>query len=294
MSCYGWRGEPDQTFASRSTSCVNGHPMAAIGKQVRAYLRETRDEGLLISGEGMEKVEALSTVEVYSDASYTSSELKSLTGIVACVGGTPVAWQTTRQAFITLSTAEAELTSMLESLVTVRSIGALVEASLGTKATLKLHSDSTAIAIAAGTTSSWGTRHLRIRAAGLTEALRTKEVTLRHVAGVELVADGMTKQLIGQALRNFKKTLGIKKAEMNQKVEVKKFKVSGGDRVAQIVIEKIWSTVWMSCPRQPGRPEDLAIQLMKNFTPGLNQMIHGTNIKKQAPETQWIGFQLGP
>ena len=92
----------------------------AIGKQVRAYLRETRDEGLLISGNGMEKKdEILSTVEVYSDASYASSELKSLTGIVACIGGTPVAWHTSRQAFITLSTAEAELMSLLESLVTV-------------------------------------------------------------------------------------------------------------------------------------------------------------------------------
>lgn len=202
----------------------------AIGKQVRAYLRETRDEGLLISGNGMEKKdEILSTVEVYSDASYASSELKSLTGIVACIGGTPVAWHTSRQAFITLSTAEAELMSLLESLVTVRSIGALVEAVLGTKATLKLHSDSTAaIAIAAGTTSSWRTRHLRIRAAGLTEALRSREVTLRHVAGAELVADGMTKQLNGQVLKNFKRILGIEKMEIPEKVEVKKMELGGG------------------------------------------------------------------
>lgn len=191
--------------------------MAAIGKQVRAYLRETRDEGLLISGEGG-KEEVESTVEVYSDASYASSELKSLTRIVACMGGTPVAWQTTRQAFITLSTVEAELMSMVESLVMVRSIGGLVEAALGMKANLKLHSDSTAaIAIAAGTTSLWRTRHLRIRA-----------VTLRHVAGAELVADGMTKQLLSQALKNFKKTLGVEKIEMNQKVEMKKLDVGGG------------------------------------------------------------------
>ena len=67
----------------------------AIGKQVRAYLRQTRGEALCISGtveaeEGMEN--GLSRVEVYSDASYASSDMKSLTGIVVCVGGTPIAW----------------------------------------------------------------------------------------------------------------------------------------------------------------------------------------------------------
>ena len=74
--------------------------------------------------------------------------------------------------------------SLLESLVVARSIGALLEAVFGGEVELRLNSDSTAaIAIAAGTTSSWRTRHLRIRAAGLAEALRAKEVSLSHVSG---------------------------------------------------------------------------------------------------------------
>ena len=201
----------------------------AIGAQVRAYLRETRDEGLLIQGgdEGDERAEeTLGSVEVYSDASYASSNLKSLTGIVVCYGGTPIAWHTTRQAFVTLSTAEAELMSLLESLVTVRSTGALVEAVLERRVRLRMHSDSTAaIAIASGTTSSWRTRHLRIRAAGLTEALRSREVSLTHVAGTELVADGMTKQLTGQPLKNFKEALGLEKIQVTEKLEVKKIEI---------------------------------------------------------------------
>ena len=45
--------------------------VAAIGKQVRAYLRETRDEGLLIGGprEGETAQEKFKGVDVYSDAS---------------------------------------------------------------------------------------------------------------------------------------------------------------------------------------------------------------------------------
>ena len=79
--------------------------VAAIGKQVRAYLRETRDEGLFIQGlkEGETIRGRLMAVDVFSDASYASSDLKSLSGIV--VDGTPIMWQTSRQVFITLSTA---------------------------------------------------------------------------------------------------------------------------------------------------------------------------------------------
>ena len=93
----------------------------------------------------------------------------------------------------------------------------------GEAARVRFHSDSTAaIAIATGTTSSW---HLRIRAAGLTEAIKEKEITLDHVSGKVLVADGLTKQLTGPALWRFKKALGLKGAE-KEPIEVKKIELS--------------------------------------------------------------------
>ena len=49
-------------------------------------------------------------------------------------------------------------------------------------------------------------------------------MSLEHVAGTQLVADGMTKQLTGQALQNFKKTLGIGAIE----VKVKKVDLNSG------------------------------------------------------------------
>ena len=120
--------------------------------------------------------------------------------------------------------------SLLESLICARSAGSLMEAVLGEKVQVRLHSDSTAaIAIPAGTTSSWRTRHLRIRAAGLTEALRLREVSLEHVAGTELVADGMTKQLTGQPLLNFKKALKLRTMdEKVENIEVKRMDLGGG------------------------------------------------------------------
>ena len=163
-----------------------------IGKQIRTHLKETLEEVLVMSAEdsgnrknvNSDEKASIRTVDIYTDASYGSSELKSISGVVVFVGGTPVGWQTTRQPFITLSTAEAELMAMLEGLIAGRSTAALLEAVVEEKAEVRLHSDSTAaIAIATGTTSSWRTRHLRIRAAGLTEAIREKEITLDHVSG---------------------------------------------------------------------------------------------------------------
>ena len=205
-----------------------------IGKQLRAHLRETIDEVMAMTADGGEVEEktigdeknTIQAVDVYTDASYGSSELKSISGVVVFVGGTPVGWQTTRQPFITLSTAEAELMALLEGLVAGRSTAALVEAMTGEKARVALHSDSTAaIAIATGTTSSWRTGHLRIRAAGLTEAIKEKEITLDHVSGKVLVADGFTKQLVGPALGRFKRALALRGGE-KEEIAVKKIDIT--------------------------------------------------------------------
>ena len=42
---------------------------------------------------------------------------RSVQGLVAYYGGSPVAWSSSRQAFATLSTTESELVSMCEALV---------------------------------------------------------------------------------------------------------------------------------------------------------------------------------
>ena len=56
-----------------------------------------------------------------------------------------------------------------------------------------------------------------------------REVSLEHVAGTELVADGMTKQLTGQPLLNFKKALKLRAMDEGAKnIEIKKMDLGGG------------------------------------------------------------------
>eukprot|EP00435_Cladocopium_sp_Y103_P053892 s362_g17.t1 len=153
-----------------------------------------------------------------------------MSGVAGFFAGAPVFWITCRQSFTTLSTAESELMSLLEGLTALRCVRSLVEMVQEKEISGRMYSDSTAaISIATGTTGSWRTRHLRIRAQGLHEALESGEVTLEHQPGRCLVADGLTKQLIGSPLQRFVQALKLV-TEIQEVIQVNSLKVeSGGD-----------------------------------------------------------------
>ena len=77
--------------------------------------------------------------------------------------------------------------------------------SMGSKVEKKLFGDSkSALTLCSGETGHWRTRHLRLRAAKLLEAVRClKEWEVAHKDGVSLVADGLTKPLQDQAFQRF-------------------------------------------------------------------------------------------
>ena len=127
---------------------------------------------------------------------------------------------------MTHSTAESELVAYCESLLIGRASEALLCAMWGeplkaNQFSRVIYGDNlAAIGLATGTTcSSWRTRHLRIRAAILKEAIEESEDSsggqwrLLHLKGSELVADGLTKQLNGQAFARFVQDLSIKRHE---------------------------------------------------------------------------------
>eukprot|EP00435_Cladocopium_sp_Y103_P035264 s2015_g9.t1 len=209
----------------------------AIGKEVRNYLKGTielaLEYGELEEGDfGEENTQRRSRhanlVEVYTDASFASNGLRSMTGVAGFFAGAPVFWITCRQSFTTLSTAESELMSLLEGLTALRCIRSLVEMIQEKEITGRMYSDSTAaISIATGTTGSWRTRHLRIRAQGLHEALENGEVTLEHQPGRCLVADGLTKQLIGSPLQRFVQALKLV-TEVQEVIQLSSMKIEDG------------------------------------------------------------------
>eukprot|EP00435_Cladocopium_sp_Y103_P021236 s2552_g5.t1 len=165
------------------------------------------------------------SLEVFSDIAYAAGAgHRSVQGILVYFAGSPIAWQSSQQPFVTHSTAEAELVSYCESLLVGRATESLLCALWGVPLDKKNPFEKTiygdnlaAIGLASGNTcSSWRTRHLRIRAAILKEALEEEcEIPggvwrLLHLKGTELVADGLTKPLLGQAFAKFVQDLGLK------------------------------------------------------------------------------------
>lgn len=127
----------------------------------------------------------------------------SVSGTVILFAGCPIQWESRRQTLVALSTAEAELTALVAGLQTGRSVRALLEL-LVADVDLEIYDDNrAAVVLASGSGGGWRTRHLRIRASGLAEALKGGEVSLNHRMGSSLWADAMTKPLPTQSLRRF-------------------------------------------------------------------------------------------
>ena len=162
-------------------------------------------------------------LEVFSDIGYgTASRGRSLQGTAVFFGGSIICWQTAVQPFVTHSTAESELVGYCDALNTGRSAEAMLANMMGVPSGSPaiervLYGDNTAaIGLAHGTSSSsWRTRHLKIRAAYVREALEGRAPgglwRLLHLRGVDLVADGLTKPLSGQAFEAFLVDLGMRR-----------------------------------------------------------------------------------
>ena len=66
-------------------------------------------------------------LESVSDASFAPGGAHSHGCVITTLGGTPVAWKSYKQPFPALSTAEAELIEVIETVVVGNSIACLVE-----------------------------------------------------------------------------------------------------------------------------------------------------------------------
>ena len=162
-------------------------------------------------------------IEVFADISYAAGTgHRSIQGIVLFQAGAPVAWCSSVQPFVTHSTAESELVSYCEGLVSGRALESLLASIYGESLAANtfervLYGDNmAAISLAHGvSTSSWRTRHLRVRASMLHEALEDGSDfpggpwKLLHLRGTQLVADGTTKALNGVAFDLFVEDLGL-------------------------------------------------------------------------------------
>ena len=146
-------------------------------------------------------------LHVRADTSFAPphEQFRSVQGVAVFHGSHLLLRTSSRQAFVTLSTAESELVGYTEALQCGESVNCLLQL-FGFETTKWLEGDSKAALVQLQSDGgSWRTRHLRLRASRLREAMADDASGWRstHVPGSQLAADGLTKALQGQAHRKF-------------------------------------------------------------------------------------------
>ena len=207
-----------------------------------AYLRSTVDFGLHYTTEvpvdedpdlARRRPRKGGTLEVLVDASFSPGDSHSVSGTIILLGGCPVQWECKKQSLMALSTAEAELTALVEGLQTGRSVRALALL-LMEEVSLEIYNDNrAAVVLASGSGGGWRTRHLRIRASCLAEALRNGELTLNHRSGLVLWADALTKALPTIGLERFCKGILLGPEVVKEEVKTGTIQAEEGVKISK-------------------------------------------------------------
>ncbi|CAE7193732.1 RE1 [Symbiodinium natans] len=169
------KSRPDVAFAvSKMGQYAVRAPNAVIqvGYQVLRFLYGTVDVGIeyRLSG-GSEWCDApvprtLSTLELFTDASHAPEGGRSCQAIFLVWCGMLIAWEASKQPFVTLSSAESELVSVVAGIVAAESVGAIIEELIADDVVISALCDNQAAVRAFSSGSlGWRNRHLRMRAA---------------------------------------------------------------------------------------------------------------------------------
>ena len=79
---------------------------------MKGYLKRTQDEGLRYQVDFKDEI----VLQAYSDASFYPEGSKSHGNFLILLDGSPIFWRAGRQSLVTLSTAESEMTEVIEAM----------------------------------------------------------------------------------------------------------------------------------------------------------------------------------
>ena len=200
------RCRPDLMYAlNRMAVWTTRQPgrVITMAPQVWKFLAQSRNEGLVFPrGDG-----GFGDIEVFTDASF-GEECQGC--VVVKWAGAPILWKSSRQTIQTTSTAGAELFEIMEGAIMSEAIRVIAEELRGDKIRCWQFTDSaSALSIVVGDTSSWRTKHLRRRARFLRWRVLRGDIIMRHLPGLQMVADLGTKALTATRFRDLKELLGM-------------------------------------------------------------------------------------
>ena len=254
------RTRPDIMYAtSKMGSSITKHPkrVLEIFENVKGYLNETADWGLLFKTVPDPEV----MLEAESDASFAPQGSESHGAYLVKVCNCPIFWRSGRQGLVSLSTAEAEMIEVVESMIAGESVS-VVALEMFPNLRKRMWSDSqSAVAILTMEGGNWRTRHLRMRAAAARQAIRSGEWAIQHCMGENLAIDAGTKALSSSRFEKLREGLGMKKRpkqpteeKKEEKEEEKKNEISAD--VAANVLKLITAAAIISTARGQGQEEE--------------------------------------
>ncbi|CAE7496785.1 GIP, partial [Symbiodinium necroappetens] len=206
------KSRPDllHTVATMSSWCLKCPALVEkIGLRALGYLKETIDVELYYRPRRLDHY-----VEGFSDASFAPHGSRSVGCCLTRYLEQPVAWRCGRQALVALSGAEAELIEAISAAQMSYGVIAVTNELQSAKPTLVLKVDnSAAVGLSSESAGTWKTRHLRVRAYHLREAVRLKEITTEHIPGVGQLGDLGTKAFHRPRLQELLRLWGLQAPE---------------------------------------------------------------------------------
>ena len=203
------KSRPDlmHTVASMSSWCLRDPVLVErIGLRALGYLKHTLDYALVYDPRRTDHY-----VEGFSDASFAPHGSRSVGCCLTRYLEQPVSWRCGRQALVALSVAEAELIETVSATQMAYGIGAITEELHGVPAEFVIKVDNAAaVGLSNESGGTWKTRHLKVRAFHLREAVRLREIRIEHIPGLYQLGDLGTKAFNKPRLQELLRLWGLR------------------------------------------------------------------------------------
>jgi hypothetical protein len=177
--------------------------------------------------------EKLLSINAYADASFAPRGCKSVGGSVCQISTMCLAWRSGKQATVATSATEAELLQQSDCSLLALGISELV-AECGYPCLVVQKTDNQGLLHQAAGSSSWRSRHYRVRAASLYEKVERGRMRLLHQPGKVMMADVLTKGLGVQLHLRMVTLLRMRKADLAVTVEDILKSLEGKEEEAEI------------------------------------------------------------
>ena len=136
------------------------------------------------------------TMTCFTDASFAPYGARSYGATVITYGRAPVLWKAGRQSFVTMSVMEAELYAAAQGYNLLESISSVLQEIEPDAFDKVLAIDnSSAVSMCNGGPGSQRTRHLKVRASFIREAVSSGRLVVKHTPGELQLADLATKMV---------------------------------------------------------------------------------------------------